>query len=262
MLRMLPSHKDFRGKDLRITDPIELDNAESNLIHLAQMESSPVELKTLTAGKPIWNSSKIATYSPFIGPAGIIHSTGRIVRLVNTEFDTKHPILLDARHTLVRFLARSLHHNYFHQGLDYMRSVLNMKYAILGLRRLLRSIENHCVICRKRKASIVQPIMSNLPVERLGYKQLPFNHMGVDYFGPLYVSVRSSTEKRWGFLFTCLTTRAVHLEIVPSLDTSFCVMGIERFIARRGTPSTMWSERLLGAPRPKREARALRYSRQ
>ena len=52
------------------------------------MESFPVELKTLTAGKPIKNSSKIATYSPFIGPAGIIRSTGRIVRLVNTEFDT------------------------------------------------------------------------------------------------------------------------------------------------------------------------------
>ena len=93
---MLPSHKHFRGKDLRITDPTELDIAESKLIHLAQMESFPVELKTLTAGKPIKNSSKIATYSPFIGPTGIIRSTGRIVRLVNTEFDTKHPIILDA----------------------------------------------------------------------------------------------------------------------------------------------------------------------
>ena len=55
------------------------------------MKSFPVELKTLIAGKPIKNTSKIATYSPFIGPAGIIHSTGRILRLVNTEFDAKHP---------------------------------------------------------------------------------------------------------------------------------------------------------------------------
>ena len=187
MLRMLPLHKHFRGKDLRITDPTELGFAESKLIHLVQMESFPVELKTLTAGKSIKNSSKMATYSPFIGPAGIIPSTGRIVRLVNTEFDTRHPILLDARNTLVRLLARSLHHKHFHQDLDYKRS----------------------------------------------------NHTGVDYFEPLYVPVCRSTEKRWGFLFTCLTTRAVHLEIVPSLDTSSCVMGIERFIARRGTPSTI-----------------------
>ena len=117
------------------------------------------------------------------------------MRLVNTEFYMKHPIILDARHTLVRLLTRSLHQTHFHQGLDYMRSVLNMKYAILGLRRLLRSIENHCVTCRKRKASTIQPIMSDLPVERLEYKQPPFNHTGGDYFGPLYVPVRRSTEK-------------------------------------------------------------------
>ena len=155
MLRMLPSHKHFRGKDLRINDPTEIDIAESKLIHLAQMKYFPVELKTLTAGKPIKSTSKIVTYSPFIGPAGIIRSTGRIVRLVNTEFDTKRPLLLDARHTLVCLLTRSLPHKHFHQGLDYMRSVLNVKYEILGLRRLLRSIESQCVTCRIRKASTI-----------------------------------------------------------------------------------------------------------
>ena len=61
MLRMLPSHKHFRGKDLRVTDPTELGFAESKLIHLAQMEFFLIELKTLTAGKPVKNSSKIAT---------------------------------------------------------------------------------------------------------------------------------------------------------------------------------------------------------
>ena len=158
MLRMLHSPKHFRGKDLRITDPSELDTAESKLIHLAQMKSVSVELKTFTAGKRIKNSSKTPTYSPFICPAGINRSTGWIVRLVNTELDTMHSKLLDNRHTLVRLLARSFHHKHFHPGLDYMRSVLNMKYAKLGLRRLLRSIENQGVTCSKRKASTLQPI--------------------------------------------------------------------------------------------------------
>ena len=77
-LRMLPSHKHFRGKDLRITDPTELDIAEKK-IPLAQMEFFPVELQTLATVKPIKNSSKTATFSPFIGPAGIISSAERIV---------------------------------------------------------------------------------------------------------------------------------------------------------------------------------------
>ena len=71
-----------------------------------------------------------------------------------------------------------------------------MKYALLGLRRLLRSNENRRVRCRKRKARTIQPTMSDLPVERLGFKQPAFNHKGVGYVGPLYVPVRRSTEKR------------------------------------------------------------------
>ena len=96
--------------------------------------------------------------------------------------------------------------------------------------------------CRKRKAETLAPKMSDLPREILAYREPPFSNPGIDYFAPFYVSVKRSTEKRWGFLFTCLTSRAVHLEDVPSMDTSSCVMGNERFVARRGTPSVLWSD--------------------
>ena len=69
-----------------------------------------------------------------------------------------------------------------------------------------------------------------------------FYNTDLNYFGPFYVSVKRSTEKRWGFLFTCLTTRAVRFEVVPSMDTSSCVMGIEGFVSRRGIPSVIWSD--------------------
>ena len=105
-----------------------------------------------------------------------------------------------------------------------------MKYALLGLRRLLRSIEYLCVTC---KASTIQPIMFYLPVKRLGYKQSPFNHSGVDYFGPLYVPVRRSTEKRWDFL-SLLQNQGRHHGIVPSLYTGS--------LSSRGTPITIRSE--------------------
>ena len=83
--------------------------------------------------------------------------------------------------------------------------------------------------------------MADLPVERLAYQSPPFTNTGVHYFGPLYVTVRKTTEKRWGFLFTCLTTRAVHVEIVPSMDASSCVFGVERLVSRRSTPAIFWS---------------------
>ena len=175
-----------------------------------------------------------------MGPAFLIRSTGQIRRLVETEYDTKHPIILDGRHTLVKWFLSDILYRYQHQFLDYLRAVIHLEFAILSLRSLLKSIEVHCLICRKRNAKTVTPMIAELPVEKLGYRQPPFTNCGVDYFGPFYVSIRKISEKRWCFLFTCMTTRAVHIEIVSSMDTSSCVNGIERFIARRGTPSVIW----------------------
>ena len=84
--------------------------------------------------------------------------------------------------------------------------------------------------------------MSDLPRERLAFKERPFTNTGIDYFDPFYVAVKRWPEKWRRFLFTCLTTRAVHFEAVPSIDTSSCVMGIERFAARRGVTSVLWSD--------------------
>ena len=219
-----------------------MDIAEQKLINLSQGKTFPIELKLLRSGKVITRNSRITKYSPFIGPTDILRSTGRISHLVNSDFVSKHPIILDARHAVVWFLVKHLHVRNFHQGLDYMRAVVNLKYVVLNLRWLLRNIENTCVACRKRKAQTVTHIMADLPIERLGYKQPPFSNAGVDYFGPFLVPIRRSTEKRWGFLFTCLTTRAVHIEVVPLLDTSSCVMGVKRFIAFCGTPTTIMSD--------------------
>ena len=98
--------------------------------------------------------------------------------------------------------------------------------------------------------------MADLPMERLAYQSPPFTITGVDYFGPFYVTVRRTTEKKWGFLFTCLTTRAVYVEVVPFMNTSSFVMGVERFVSRRGTPAMIWSDngtKFIGAEKELRE---------
>ena len=79
-------------------------------------------------------------------------------------------------------------------------------------------------------------MMADLPSKRLAFQCLPLTNVGPDYFGPFLFTIHRSSEKRWGFLPTCLTTRAVHVEIAHSLDTNSCVMVIERFIACRGMP--------------------------
>ena len=83
--------------------------------------------------------------------------------------------------------------------------------------------------------------MADLPEERLD-ASTAFTNVGVDYFGPFIVKVGRRNEKRWCFFFTCLTMRAVHIEMVPKLDTDSCLNAKMRFIARRGRPNTLISD--------------------
>ena len=80
------------------------------------------------------------------------------------------------------------------------------------------------------------------PRERLDEHVFPFTHTGVDYFGPFELKFLRRTLKRWCCLFTCLTTRAVHIEVAQSLDIESCLAAVTRFIARRGYPSTIISD--------------------
>ena len=85
----------------------------------------------------------------------------------------------------------------------------------------------------------IHPRMADLPWERLDEHVFPFTHNGVEYFGPFEVKSLRRKKKRWWCLFTCLTTRAVHIEVAQSMDTESCLAAVTRFNARHGYPSTI-----------------------
>ena len=78
--------------------------------------------------------------------------------------------------------------------------------------------------------------MSMRPSARLAAYSRPFSYVGIDYFGPILVTVARHKEKRWGVIFTCLTIRAVHLEVSRDLSTDSFILQLQNFIARRGNP--------------------------
>ncbi|XP_058827115.1 uncharacterized protein LOC131687094 [Topomyia yanbarensis] len=96
--------------------------------------------------------------------------------------------------------------------------------------------------CKVYKATPTTPRMGPLPPARLGAFNRPFSFVGLDYFGSMQVRVGRTRVKRWVALFTCLSIRAVHLEVVHSLSTMSCKMAIRRFVARRGSPVEFYSD--------------------
>ena len=70
----------------------------------------------------------------------------------------------------------------------------------------------------------------------------PFQHTGVDFAGPLYVKTDEGRTKSYIALFTCATTRAVHLELTPDLTGPVFRMALEKFSAFWGMPNLMVSD--------------------
>ena len=89
--------------------------------------------------------------------------------------------------------------------------------------------------------------MSDLPEAQSAVFDPPITHTGVDYFGPITIKrwkrsrKSTGTDKSYGVVFTCLTYRAVHLELAGDLSTDFFIMALHRFTSRRGNPRSMWS---------------------
>ena len=106
----------------------------------------------------------------------------------------------------------------------------------------MRRVLSECFLCRKLGAARGEQLMANLPKERLTPENPPFTSVGVDYFGPLYVQQGRSHVKRYGCVFTCLTTRAIHIEITSTLDTDSFINALRRFISLRGNPSSVYSD--------------------
>ena len=68
-------------------------------------------------------------------------------------------------------------------------------------------------------------MVADHPGQKLAFEKPLFSDPGVQYFGCFFVSVKRSTEKRWGWILRCLTTSVVHIDVVHCMDTSNCVMG-------------------------------------
>ena len=90
--------------------------------------------------------------------------------------------------------------------------------------------------------------MSNIPSDQLAITEKPFSNSGVDYFRPIVIksSIRTRlnppSAKRYGVLFTCLATHAVHLELAYDMSTDAFLLALRRFISRRGFVKVLRSD--------------------
>ena len=106
----------------------------------------------------------------------------------------------------------------------------------------MRSVLKACVVCRRHEGgNYKMPPMAPLPRSRVS-QSVPFSRTRLDYLGPLYIKTEQDAKKVWVCLFTCMSTRAVHLELVNDMSTSEFLMALCRFIAHRRKPDSILSD--------------------
>ena len=84
--------------------------------------------------------------------------------------------------------------------------------------------------------------MADLPFDRVTPGKPPFSFVGVDCFGPFVVKRGRTQIKRYVCLFTCLTTRAVHIKMLENLEADSFINGFVRFCTRRGVSEKIRSD--------------------
>ncbi|XP_054259333.1 uncharacterized protein LOC128984074 [Macrosteles quadrilineatus] len=221
--------------------PEEIQKAEQNLISMSQKASFNEEKNLLLNSKPLPKSSRIFSLNPFIDQS-LIRMSSRIHSSPEISEEQKHPIILYGKSHTAKLIVKMFHEKCFHQGIETVINMTRQHFWILNVRSVAKKVQRSCMRCSIDNAKPYPPQMAALPQLRTSKVQHPFFYTGVDYFGPIEVTVGRRHEKRYGVLFTCLSTRAIHIETAHSLNTESCIMAIQRFISRRPVPSELYSD--------------------
>ncbi|KAK3734280.1 hypothetical protein QZH41_015132, partial [Actinostola sp. cb2023] len=213
----------------------DIERAKKRVAAIVQRKTYPDEVKYLSEGKRVKASSEIVRLKPVMKGDRVVRVGGRISMAPISE-DAMNPMILPKEHHITTILIRHIHQRNGHCGVEQTLCILREQFWVVKARMAIKKVLGKCIPCRKRMAPKAQQEMASLPKIRLTPYEPPFTYAGVDYFGPLWVKRGRGRvmEKRWGAIFVCMNTRAVHLEVAKSLETDDFILVLMRFLNRRG----------------------------
>jgi len=224
-------------KQLTVCEMREANNAILELVQRSCFGNEIMQVKTVGH---VSESSSIAKLSP-IHTEGLLRVGGRLDNADISEH-SKHQVILPSDHHVTKLIVRQYHTTNAHVGPQHVLSLIRRRYWIVHGLKTVKSVLSRCIVCKRQRPRPETQMMGQLPAERLSADKPPFTYVGVDYFGPMYVKSGRKQLKRYGCLFTCLTTRAVHIEIAHSLDQDSFLCALQRFMSRRGRAEKIFSD--------------------
>ena len=223
----------------------EVDQAETSILRYVQRKQYPSEFKSVVervkdGEAVVWHRSELKKLCPR-ARKGLMVIDSRL-KLASIDDDYKYPIILPKQHPVTNAIIMYHHRKEGHSGTSHILAKVRERYWVIHGGATVRKALRKCLRCRVLNATSMQQQMAPLPTQRVTEGWYPFQHTGIDYFGPFRVKRGRKLERRYGCLFTCLQCRAVHLELAQSLSTDSFILTLVRFINRRGVPKELYSD--------------------
>lgn len=244
---ILRAANNFRLNSTKKLGPLtalELDDALQLMIQHSQHTNFLTEINQLTNNQTINKNSKICFLNPFLDSHGILRVGGRLDN-ANIGHDIKHPIILAGSDRLSEMIVRNAHYTHLHANTTLLMSIIQQKYHITRCKNLARRIIHQCLQCLRHKHETQHQLMGQLPRSRVNLIR-PFLETSVDYAGPYLLRTfhRRSPHRIKGYLvvFTCMATKAIHLELASDMSTETFLAALQRFQNRRGVCTDIFSD--------------------
>ncbi|KAI3376816.1 hypothetical protein L3Q82_000074 [Scortum barcoo] len=259
LVRWVREVKGLVSRTNEATSLEERREAELTIIGIVHRATFSEEIQNLQCKKEIIGkdkTSKLHRLNPFLDERGILRVGGRLQHSA-LHPHVKHPAVLPKASHISALLVKHYHQQVHHQGRGITMNALRLNGIwIIGCTHAVSSHIYKCVKCRKFRRCTEEQKMADLPRERMETAP-PFTYCGMDCFGPFYVKEGRRELKRYGLLFTCMSSRAVHIELLDDMTTDSFINALRTFIAIRGNVRQLRSDQgtnFLGARREFLEA--------
>ena len=178
------------------------------------------------------------------GEDGLLRAHGRLEDVRCLPEELRKPVILPQDHPLVILLLRDLHERRGHCGYKSLIHEARKRFWMVGLRRMAKSVTSKCVTCRKLRKRPLNQLMGQIPNLRVAAGFPAFSNTAMDMFGPVQIKLgRKTLKEAQVIIFTCMTSRAIHLELVADKTSDAFFMAFRRFACLRGYPNVCWSDR-------------------
>ena len=177
--------------------------------------------------------------------SGVLRCSGRIQNSL-LPYSTKCPVLLPKKHYFTRLIILDCHEKVFHNKVNETLTQLGSEYWVLKGREAVKEVVGRCVICKKLEGKCyITPPAPPLPSFRVS-EDLGFTSVGIDHDGPVFVKniyeSDGTMHEAYITVFTCTSTRAIHLELSPNLLGNSLIRTLRKFKGRRGIPAMVVSD--------------------